>query len=152
MKLAFSGEARYPVFSDGFKLYSGRVRSKSSVDLSTYRRVISSYCASLAERLYNEGIVSLPMNIGHICAVNMTRKPQYRGKKFIGYGGYDWSKGHYDGNINAFGMVFLPNRNKKAALRSYGFVANRQLFKRMKARYMSDDCPWVPLDFNDDMI
>jgi len=92
------------------------------------------------------------MGLGQIAAAIITRKPQYRGKKFIGYGKMDWDKGCFDGSPKAFGIVFLPNRNKKAGLRCYGFVANRKLFKRMKARYESDDCPWVPLEFNDDMI
>jgi len=152
MKLAFSGEARYPVFTDGFGVYSRRVRSKMSMRVSSYCKVVKMYCASLAERLYNDGIVDLPMNLGQIAAATITRKPVYRKGKFIGYGKFDIKTGQYDGKLKTFGIVFLPNRDKKAGLRCFGFVANRKLFKRMKARYESDDCPWVPIEFNDDMI
>lgn len=152
MKLAFSGEAHYPDFSAGYQLYSRRVRSRVPMGFGVYKRVVRMYCASLAERLYDNGMVDLPSKLGQIYAAEITRKPQYRGKQFLGYGMKDWKAGHYDGNMKAFGVVFLPNRMKKASLRCYGFVANRQLFKRLKSRYEDYYCPWAPLEFNDEMV
>ena len=152
MKLAFSGEARYPKFDEGYQSYSKRVRKGLSVQFSVYCCVIRKYCASLAERLYENGIVDLPMGLGSICAATFRRKLQYRGDKFIGYGKMDWEKGHMDGSHEAFGLVFLPNRKKNMNLRCYGFVANRKLYKKMKELYSGYDCPWVPLEFSDEMI
>ena len=152
MKLAFSGEARYPKFDLGYELYSSRVRTRMPVSINSYKRIVKRYCASLAERLYNEGSVSLPMKLGTLSAAVIKRKPKYREGKFIGFGKKDWKTGNYDGTYKAFGIVFLPNRTKNPNLRCFGFVANRALFKRLKERYDGYDCPWVPLEFNDEMI
>lgn len=151
MKLAFSGEARYPDFESGYELYKSRNRSRIPVDFKTYRNIIREYCKLLQKDLLENGIVDLP-SIGSLYASIFTRRPQYRGKKFIGYGKMDWRKGHYDGEPTAFGISFLPNRNKTHNLRCFGFVANRQLFKKMKALFLSDDCPWVPMAFDNEMI
>lgn len=152
MKLAFSGEARYPDFNDGYRLYSKRVRDFVQLGFSTYRKVVKMYCASLAERLCENGMVDLPSGLGSICAVTIRRKPQYRGKKFIGYGKMNWDGGYMDGDPVAFGIVFLPNRKRNMNLRSYGFVANRKLYKKMKELYSGYDCKWVPLEFSDELI
>jgi hypothetical protein len=58
----------------------------------------------------------------------------------------------YDGKLKAFGMVYLPRRGKNANLRSYGFVANRALFKRMKNKWNCGFNDWKPIEFNDEMI
>ena len=152
MKLAFSGEARYPDFHKGYGLYSKRVRKREIIRFSSYCIVIRKYCASLAERLYNNGMVDLPAGLGVLTTATIPRKAQYRGKTFIGYGKKDWEKGHLDGSAKAFGVVFLPNRKKSQNLRCYGFVTNRALYKRLKKFYESYDCPWVPMEFNDDII
>ena len=152
MKLAFSGEARYPVLKDSFRLYSRRVRCRLPLEFKVYCKVVKLYCASLAERLCNEGMVDLPANLGTLYASTIRRKPRYRNGKFLGYGKNDWEKGQYDGNPTAFGVVFLPNRKATENLRCYGFVANRALYKRLKGIYESRDCRWVPLEFNDEMI
>ena len=150
MKLAFNGQAHYTDFSDGYQLYVNRSRKGQSVDRKTYNRIIRLYCSSLADRLKEYGIIDLPNEIGMIAAATMKRKPQYRGKKFIGYGKMDWEKGHYDGSLKSFGLVFLPKQKKN--LRCYGFVANRELFKEMKRLYDESLCTWSPIAFNDDMI
>ena len=106
MKLAFSGQARYPEMTEGYELYVRRTRNGEPVDLQTYTAVVKDYCSLLAEDLKKEGMVDLPCELGMIAAVNITRRPQYRGKKFIGYGKYDWEKGHYDGELKAFGLTF----------------------------------------------
>lgn len=152
MKLAFSGEAHYPDFSEGYQLYVKRSKKGTYFDSKTYNRVIRKYCNILADRLCEQGMVDLPGELGSIFAAMITKKPQYRGKQFIGYGAMDWEKGHYDGKLKAFGLVFLPKRTKNGNLRCFGFVANRQLFKRMKAIYNSDDRNWKPLDFKNEMI
>lgn len=152
MKLAFSGEARYPEYSSGYVFYVKRCRRSKPLTFIEYKSVIRLYCASLAERLCKEGIVDLPADLGQIAAATIPRRPQYRGDKFIGYGKKDWNKGHYDGSPKSFGIVYLPNRNKKMSLRSYGFVANRKLFKRMKALYEQDYRPWAVMEFNDEII
>lgn len=149
MKLAFSGKARYPDYSLGYELYKKRV--KDPVDEELYSKIVRGYCKGLADRLVKEGVADLP-NVGTIAAAILTRKPQYRGKKFIGYGGMDWEKKEFDGKLKTFGIVFLPARGKNENLRSFGFVANRALFKRMKSGYMEGECSWTPLTFNDDMI
>lgn len=110
------------------------------------------YCSMLADRLQENGIVDLPNEMGMIVAAEIRRKPQYRGKKFIGYGKYDYEKGHYDGTIKTFGLVFLPKRAKKQNMRCYGFVANRVLFKKMKEKFKSGLSQWKPIQFNDEMI
>lgn len=153
MKLAFNGEGRYAEFSEGYQMYLKRSRKGECVDQKTYNRIIRKYCSRLADRLCNNGIVDLPNEIGMIAAATITRKPQYRGKQFIGYGKMDWTKGHYDGTLKTFGLVFLPKGGKKRNnFRCYGFVANRKLFKRMKEVHNQDSCSWGPIRFNDEMI
>lgn len=152
MKLAFNGEAHYTDFSEGYQLYVKRSKKGKSFDSKAYNRVIRMYCNLLAERLCERGMVDLPAGMGSITAAIITKRPQYRGKKFIGYGAMDWEKGHYDGKLKAFGLVFFPKRNKNGNLRCFGYVANRRLFKKMKEIYKSDDCLWHPLDFNNEMI
>ena len=151
MKLAFNGEGHYTDFSDGYELYKNRAKTDKYVDAKTYNKIIRMYGSLLADRLLKYGIVDLPNNMGMIAASIIRRRPQYRGKKFIGYGKMDWEKGHRDGSPKVFGMVFLP-RHEKKNMRCYGFVANRQLFKKMKAVYEQDFCPWYPIEFNDEMI
>ena len=152
MKLAFSGEARYPEYDKGYDLYVKRSKSGKYMDKETYKKVIRKYCSVLSDRLYEEGYIELPAGLGAIVPVTIQRKAQYRGKRFIGYGKMDWGKGHYDGSPTAFGVTFLPRRRKKDNLRCYGFVANRKLFKRLKQRSEDYHCPWKPLEFSDEMI
>lgn len=152
MKLAFTGESRYPEYKSGYELYRKRARQRFTVDADTYRRVVREYCRILAAQLEENGIVDLPGVLGSIAAVELKRRPQYRGKKFIGFGKMDWEKGHYDGTFKTFGISFLPRHGKIQNLRCYGFVANRELFKRIKKKSIEDDCGWVSLSFNDKMI
>ena len=151
MKLAFSGQARYPEFEEGYRLYKSRNRSREPLDEKTYRRVVREYCKLLRRDLLADGMVDLP-SIGSLYATIFRRRPQYRGDKFVGYGKMDWEKGHYDGEPTAFGISFLPKRNKTSNLRSFGFVANRRLFQEMKALYQSYDCPWTPMEFDKEII
>jgi len=152
MKLAFNSQAHYTDFSKGYELYRRRNDGKELLDETTYRRAVKAYCKLLAKQLCERGIVDLPNDMGSIAAAEITRKPQYRGKKFIGYGKMNWETGRYDGNLKAFGMVFFPKRNKNRNLRCFGYVANRQLFKKVKKIYESDDCRWRLMKFNDEMI
>lgn len=153
MKLAFSGDGRYADFSGGYKLYAKRSKSGCEVDRETYCRIVRRYCKLLAAQLEENGIVDLPNEIGSIAAATLTRRPQFRGKKFIGYGAIDWTTGQYDGRLKTFGMVFLPRHTKKNSnLRCFGFVANRRLFKRMKEKSKRIDCPWDAIEFKDEMI
>lgn len=151
MKLAFSGEARYPVFDDGFALYSKRVRRRMVVSFGSYCKVVKLYCASLAERLLKNGMVDLPAGLGMLSVATIPRKLQYRGKKMIGYGKRDHNTGYLDGSPTAFGVVFLPNRKRSQNLRCYGFVANKALYRKLKKAY-EEERPWVPMEFNDDII
>jgi len=152
MKLAFSGQARYADFSDGYRIYLSRLRGKPPVSMEEYRRAVKAYCRIIADRLVDDGFADLPAGIGSIAAATITRKPQYRGKHFIGYGGMDWGTGQYDGKLKTFGMVYLPRHGRNGNLRCLGYVANRRLFQRMKKRAMADDCTWEPIEFNDEMI
>ena len=152
MRLAFNGSGHYPDLEEGYGLYVRRSKKGESVDRKTYGRIIREYCRHLADMLIEYGIADLPDDMGYIAAAVITRKPQYRGKKFIGYGGMDWEKGHYDGRLKTFGMVFLPGHRKNRNLRSFGYVANRRLFKKMKERYLSGECDWQPIEFKDEMI
>ena len=152
MRLAFTNQGRSPEFADGFELYAKRSKTGEIMDYASYKRVIRAYCKALAEQLCEYGIVDLPKEIGSIAAAILTRRPQYRGKTFIGYGKKDWTTGKYDGTLKTFGIVFLPRMHKHQNLRCYGFVANRRLFQKMKGIYLNDDCPWYPIEFNDDMI
>ena len=152
MRLAFTGQARHTDFRDGYSLYTRRSRNGCCVSEPEYRRIVRAYCGILADRLVNEGMIDLPGTLGSVAAVTITRKPQYIGERFVGYGKMDWEKGHRDGNLKAFGITFLPRRGKNNNLRCYGFVANRRLFKRVKGKFVSGDCGWVPLEFNDDMV
>lgn len=152
MKLALNGQGHYTDFSGGYDLYLRRSLTDRCVDRATYCRVVREYCKLLADRLIECGIVDLPKELGTIAAVTITRKPQYRGKKFIGYGKMDWAAGHYDGVLKTFGIAYLPKHGRNANLRCLGFVANRRLFGRLKERSLSDNCVWTPLEFNDEMI
>lgn len=144
--------AHYPDLTDGYTLYVRRSKGGRVFDEKMYARIVKMYCAILANRLLETGAVDLPKGLGTISAARLTRKPQYRGKTFVGYGKMDWTTGQYDGKLKTFGMVYLPKHGKNNNLRSLGFVANRSLFKRMKSLYESGDCKWSLLDFNDDMI
>ena len=152
MKLAFNGKAHYPNLKEGYSLYAERTRTRVNLTPEQYNKVIKLYCSILAGRLLENGVVDLPGNIGSIYASVINRNAQYRGNKFIGYGKMDYGTGFYDGTMKAFGFVFLPNRKANQNLRSYGFVANRRLFKKIKGLYESDYCPWMPIEFNDDII
>ena len=150
MRLAFDNEAHYADLGPGYELYLKRTK-KEPVDEKTYRRVVKTCCRKLADKLVEDGMVDLPCRLGSIAAATLTRRPQYRGKTFIGYGKKDYTTGLYDGTLKAFGIVFLPRRGRNNNLRCYGFVANRRLFKRVKERY-DNDRPWVPVTFDDTMI
>lgn len=152
MKLAFNGKGHYTDFSESYGLYVKRSRGGDVFDERTFRRVVRSYCRILSERLIRDGIADLPCNMGTIVAARITRKPQYRGKEFIGYGKKDWKTGEYDGKLKTFGLVFLPKHGKNENLRCFGYVANRKLFQKVKSKYESDERTWELLDFNDDMI
>lgn len=152
MKLAFNSKAHYTDFAPGYELYKQRMRGESCLNEKEYKRVIKRYCSLLADELLENGIVDLPCEIGSIAAAVITRKAQYRGNKFIGYGAYDYKAGHYDGKLKTFGLVFLPKRGKHKNFRCYGFVGNRSLFKRMKEKYAGYYCPWRPIEFKDEII
>lgn len=151
MKLAFNGEARYPDYSGGYDLYIRRARSKECVDNDTYKRIIRSYCRLLSDRLYSDGLVDIP-ELGSVATALIDRKPHYRGKVFLGFGSMDWKTGKYNGEYQAFGVVFLPDRRMSSNLRSFGFVTNRNLFKRMKKKYLSGEYDWVPIYYTEEMI
>jgi len=153
MKLAFSGQGRYADFSEGYRLYRKRSKSDNEINERTYCKIIRMYCKRLAKQLEKNGIVDLPNEIGSIATAILTKKPQYRGKKFIGYGAIDWKTGQFDGKLKAFGLVFLPRHSEKNSnFRCFGFVGNRKLFRRLKEIYNSYDCPWRAIEFNDEMI
>ena len=152
MKLAFSGEARYPDFNDGYELYKKRTRSRDCMDLKTYKKVVRMFCSGMEDKLLTSGLVDFPNRIGFISAAIFTRKAKYRDGKMVGFGKMDWEAGHYDGSMKAFGVAFFPRRDITANMRCYGFVCNRELYKKMAELYNGYDCPWVPLEFSDDMI
>ena len=152
MRLAFTGEGRYAEFEKSYDEYVKRSKKGDYVDFKTYKRLVKGYCKRLVKRLIEEGMVDLPCDMGSIAAATLTRKLQYRGKKVIGYGKMDWKKGHYDGKLKAFGMVYLPRRGKNANMRSYGFVANRRLFQKMKNIHESGESNWTPIEFNERMV
>ena len=152
MRLAFTGEGRYAEFEKSYDEYVKRSKKGDYVDFKTYKRLVKGYCKRLVKRLIEEGMVDLPCGMGSIAAATLTRKLQYRGKKVIGYGKMDWKKGHYDGKLKAFGMVYLPRRGKNANMRSYGFVANRRLFQKMKNIHESGESNWTPIEFNERMV
>ena len=152
MKLAFSGKARYANFKKGYELYLKRSKSGNEIDKETYNRVVRAYCKLLAETLEKYGIVDLPGDFGSIAAAYITKRPQFRGDRFIGYGAMNWKTGQYDGKLKVFGMVFLPRHVKNGNMRCFGYVANRQLFRRMKNIFNSFDCPWDAIEFKNEMI
>lgn len=152
MKLPFSGEGRYPDFDDGYALYEGRSRTSEVMGRKMYARVVREYCRRLAERLCEEGMVDLPCGLGSVSAAMIKKKGIFRDGKFVGYGAMDWKTGVRDGKLNAFGLVYLPDRRRNENLRCYGFVGNRRLFQKMKKIYEQGFCPWVPIDFNEGMI
>ena len=152
MKLAFNSQAHYTDFSQGYEIYRTRARFGDILTEEQYRRVIRDYCKRLADKLAEDGMVDLPHEIGSIAACTITRKPQFRGDKFIGYGKMDWKSGHYDGTLKTFGLCFLPRHGKLKNFRCYGFVANRRLFKRVKELYESGKVDWKPIRFTDEKI
>lgn len=152
MKLAFNKQAQYTDFDEGYALYRKRSRKGECVDSATYRRVVRAYCRLLANDFMQNGQVDLPCDMGTIYAAMITRKPQYRGKKFIGYGGIDYKTGMFDGKLKTFGIVYLPRHDKNKNLRCFGFVANQDLFSTTKKLYKNDECDWKPLAFDERMI
>lgn len=151
MKLAFSGEARFADFGPGYELYLKRERKGQPVNEKTYRRILKSFCRKLVERLEENGMVDLPCGLGTIAAATITRKAIYWKNQFKGYGKMDWRTGCRDGKLKTFGMVFLAGR-EKGSLRSFGFVANRRLFQRMRDKSEEYGCPWTTIEFKDSMI
>lgn len=152
MKLAFDSQAKYTDFSNSYDSYVKRSRRGLSFDKSTYNKVIREYCKILSERLFTKGFIDLPKDMGSISAAVIRRKPQYRGNRFVGFGGMDYTTGLRDGKYKTFGIVFLPKHSKNANLRCLGFVANKRLFRRMKNRYTEPECCFVPIDFTEEMI
>lgn len=152
MKLAFNGKAKYTDFTPGYELYKKRTRSREVLPIAIYKRIVRAYCKLLSDRLIHEGNIDIPYCAGMIAAAEFTRRPQYRGKKFIGYGKKDWETGYYDGNLKAFGLAYLPVRGKNENMRCYGFVANRKLFKKMQQAYEEYYREWEPVKFDDSMI
>lgn len=153
MPLAFNRQARYPDFAEAYERYKSGARTRACVDESTYRRIIRMYCGLLADRLVEDGMVDLPCDMGMIAVATIKRKARYINGKFAGYGRVDWRRGGArDGSPTALGVVYIPTRRKTANLRSYGFVANRVLYKRIKKAYESGESGWTPMEFNDDII
>lgn len=152
MKLAFNGQARYTEFDRAYNLYTKRSRKGTNVSSVMFRRVIRKYCSLLADALCKDGFVDLPCDMGSLFAATITRRPQYRGKKFIGFGGRDYRNGGYDGKLKTFGVVYLPRHDRNKNLRSFGFVANRGLFIDLKRISESDSCNWSPITFDKRMI
>jgi len=153
MPLAFNRQARYPDFSEAYGRYVSGARTRGCVDEATYRRILRAYCSILADRLVDEGMVDLPCDMGMIAVAEIKRKARYVNGKFAGYGMVDWRRGGArDGSPTALGVVFIPTRRKTANLRSYGFVANRRLYHRIKYAVDSGMVDWMPMEFNDDMI
>ena len=152
MKLALNGLGHYADFDAGYELYSKRTRIGNPVEQTMYNRVVKAYCRILADRLENEGIVDLPCGLGSISTAIITRKLQYRGDKMIGYGAMDWNKGERDGKLRTFGMVYMSRRDHNNNLRCFGFVANRQLFKRLKEKFTKGESNWTPIKFKEEMI
>lgn len=151
-KLAFSGKGKYPDFEKGYTLYCKRKKKGEPVAETVYNNIVRDYCKTLADRLEKDGMVDLPKDTGTLFTAIFRRKPQYRGNKFVGYGKINRTTGNYDGSPTAFGIVFLPKRNKTNNLRCFGFVANRRLFQRLKNSYVEQTCNWIPMQFNDKMI
>lgn len=151
-KFVFSGKGRYPDFTEGYTLYSNRCRKTIPVSSVVYNNIIRDYCKYLSVSFERNGMVDFPNGIGTLFTAVFQRKPQYRGKTFIGYGKMDWETKHFDGSNTAFGIVYLPNRNKVQCMRCYGFVANRRLFQRLKKQYIEQTCDWKPMIFNEKMI
>ena len=152
MRLAFDNMAHYTDFSKGYELYLKRCRNGRPVKESEYRRVVKQYCKALSESLSETGFITLPCDMGTITTAILTRKPQYRGDKFIGFGKKNWETGQYDGTLKAFGIVYMAKHTKNNNLRCYGFVANRRLFQKIKETYDSGSSYIVPADFTDELI
>lgn len=152
MRLAFSGQGRYPDYDEGYALYLKRNKGAHPLEKKDYKRVIRSYCKKIAKRLQNDGMADLPSRCGSLLAVEIKRKPQYRGKKFVGYGAMDWKKGHYDGKLRTFGIAYMPRRDVSQNMRALGFVANRRLFKNMKENYNTGKSMWGLTEFTEEMI
>ena len=151
MRLAFFNSKKYADYSGGYALYAKRGRGRKLVDEKMYGRVVREYCKALADRLCTDGSVTLPNGMGVISSAILTRRPQYRGDKFIGYGKFDYKKKEYDGTLKTFGIVFLPSHDCPN-LRCFGYVANKRLFRKMKSMWISGDAEWVPVIFNDSLI
>ena len=152
MRLAFDNQAHYADFSEGYKTYLKRTKVDKPVDEKTYKRIVKAYCKRLAQRFEEDGMIDLPCEMGTVTTAILTRRPQYRGKKFIGFGKKDWTTGLYDGTLKTFGIVFLPNRKVSQNLRCFGFVTNRRLFKKMKELNDGTGKKWTPVVFNDEMV
>lgn len=152
MRLIFTGQGRYPEYDEAYERYKRRSRVGKPVYPKVYRSVIRAYCKVLADRLLETGSADLPCELGTIAAATITRLPQYRGRRFIGFGKRDFITQKFDGTLKAFGIVYLPRRDKCNSLRCLGFVANRELFKKVKAHYLTDECTWSTVEFNNDMI
>ena len=151
-RLAFHNRGKYTDFEKSYELYCKRCKKSSPVNYQTYKNIVREYCKCLADRLANDGMVDLPSNLGTIIVSDIRRKPQYRGDKFVGYGKMNWKEGRYDGSNKALGIVFLARRDKTENLRSFGFVANRRLFYRIKELFDSGLSNWQPMEFNETMI
>ena len=73
MRLAFSGEARYADFTDGYRLYCKRARGRKPLDFVEYKRVVREYCKIMSENLVEYGMADIPGGIGTIMAVEIRR-------------------------------------------------------------------------------
>jgi len=141
----FNGKARYPDFDKPYELYLKRSeRSFSVLSKGMFIDIVRRYCKRLSEELDSNGYVDLPLDIGALSAVRISRTPKYdrTNKRYISADTIDWAETKRSGSIvrkhdnRTFGICFLPKRAKGMEnFRAFGIVANRQLYRRMKNRF-----------------
>lgn len=150
--------AKYPDLADGYRLYSNRSMTTPRYRVlreKDYNRVVKYYCEVLAEILEKEGRVNLPCGLGMIVAVNIRKRPVYdsRDGKYRPARNIDWDLTRQSGQMtykdgtNTFGFVYVPKIMKsRGVLRCLGFVANRQLYRRMRKMYDEGTLPFYLAD------
>ena len=156
--IPFKHTARYPDLTNGYMLYRNRSMNTPPDRLLTeeqYNRIVKSYCKELAGRIESQGVADLPSDMGAIVAVNIYKKPVYNAKekKYKLARSIDWNATRETKEIvykdcpNTFGFVFAPKHIKKNnILRCFGFVANKALYKRLKAKYDEGILPFYLAD------
>lgn len=158
MRTPFGGAPRADVVAEGWESYSRR--HPGGLTRSQHRMAVEAYFRLLAGRLERTGWCDLPLDLGSVAAVRVTRRPRWdrAAKRYRSADTVDWAATRERGETvrrdgrDTLGFVLAPkDAPGRACAKCLGFVADRGLYSRCKARYDAGTLGF-PLPDADDLI